>query len=492
MLTFGWRVLADAAVVAFVLLACFARPASGGYFSKAGNRSEKVAGQDSRDSKDSKAPRDVGRPGIGQVKPEPGRSVTGPLSPGLRWGAGDKSGGVRTSGGYSSDRGNPSGIFGGIKQWGGQSGTKPETSGRTRPETGAGTSGWSRTDKGGLWGNLQTGPRSGTGGKPITTVPDTNVGRPGTARGGGSTGFFGNVKTGPGNRGGGDASQPVVGNYYGSTSGRGSRPVISSGRDWKPTIGSGRGSFFANVDRVDRPAGPRHTGSGYFETIRRLTHEHRGSSWRDFRWGWYYPYDFRFYHWYYGYYDPFAPSYPFAVYVVSPPPYYYYVYQPPVVLVTPASVWITLWTADRPYRYSEDDDYYPYVERVGGSLAQALKDIERGWRGADLDLLMRHVDPEGEIRVLYKNQYSHTLSAREFEDLTRDAFANTRTESFRFTSVKRNRDEGEAVAKGEHVLRDPNGERRVVYVIYLLEEARDRYGDWQWKITEVGQSPEPY
>jgi hypothetical protein len=41
-------------------------------------------------------------------------------------------------------------------------------------------------------------------------------------------------------------------------------------------------------------------------------------------------------------------------------------------------------------------------------------------------------------------------------------------------------------------LRDPNGERRVVYVIYLLEEARDRYGDWGWLITEVGQSPEPY
>jgi hypothetical protein len=226
--------------------------------------------------------------------------------------------------------------------------------------------------------------------------------------------------------------------------------------------------------------------------MRRLIHEHRGSSWHDFQWGWYYPYDFRFYHWYYGYYDPFAPSYPFAVYVVSPPPYYYYVYRPPVVLVTPPAVWITLWAANSPYRYSNDDDYYPYVERVGGSLAQALKDIERGWRRADLDLLMRHVGPDSDIRVLYKNQYSHTLSARQFEDLTRDAFANTRTESFRFTSVKRHRDEGEAVAKGEHVLRDPNGERRVVYVIYLLEEARDRYGDWGWLITEVGQSPEPY
>jgi hypothetical protein len=94
--------------------------------------------------------------------------------------------------------------------------------------------------------------------------------------------------------------------------------------------------------------------------------------------------------------------------------------------------------------------------------------------------------------VLYRKEYSHTLTAREFEDLTREAFANTQTESFRFTDVKRQRDGDEAVAKGKHVLRDPNGESRVVYVIYLLEQARDRYGDWEWFVREVGQSPEPY
>jgi hypothetical protein len=217
--------------------------------------------------------------------------------------------------------------------------------------------------------------------------------------------------------------------------------------------------------------------------MRRLIQAQGRSSSHDRQWWWYYPYDFRFYHWYYGYYDPFAPSYPFAVYVAGPPP---------VVLVTTPALWITLWIANGSYRSSDDADYYPYVERVGGSLAQALKDVERGWRQGDLDLLMRHVDPESDIRVLYKNQYSHTLSARQFEELTRDAFANMRTESFRFTSVKRHRDGEEAVAKGVHVLRDPNGESRVVYVIYLLEQARDRYGDWDWYITEVGQSPEPY
>jgi len=480
MRTSGWRVLADVAVVAFALLACSARPASSGYFSKVGKPSEKVSDQDSRDSKDSRAPREVGKPGAAGF-------ATGTFS-GRQWGPGYNSGGARTSEAYPNNKGNPPGVFGGTRQWGGQSGTRPGTAGATGPETNAGTSGWGRAEKGGFFGYWQTGPRTGAGGQPTTTVPETNANGPGAARGSRSGGLFGHLETSPGHGSWGGASQPVVGGYYGSTSGRNSRPVVSSGRDWQPTITSGRGSFFATVDRVVRP---QHTGSGYFETMRRLIHEHRGSSWHDFQWGWYYPYDFRFYHWYYGYYDPFAPSYPFAVYVVSPPPYYYYVYQPPVVLVTPPAVWITIWGGDG-YRYSGDEDYYPYVDRVDGSLAQALKDIERGWRRADLDLLMRHVGPDSDIRVLYKNEYSHTLSARQFEDLTRDAFANTRTESFRFTSVKRHRDEGEAVAKGEHVLRDPNGERRVVYVIYLLEEARDRYGDWEWLITEVGQSPEPY
>jgi hypothetical protein len=216
--------------------------------------------------------------------------------------------------------------------------------------------------------------------------------------------------------------------------------------------------------------------------MRRLIQAQGRSSYHDRQWWWYYPYDFRFYHWYYGYYDPFAPSYPFAAYVVGPPP---------LVLVTPPALWITIWGGDG-YRYSGDEDYYPYVDRVDGSLAQALRDIERGWQREDAGLLMRHVDPDGEIRVLYRKEYSHTLRADEFQQLTEEAFANTRTESFRFTWVKRHRDGDEAVAKGKHVLRDPNGESRVVYVIYLLEQARDRYGDWDWYITEVGQSPEPY
>jgi len=476
MRTFRWRVLANAAVVAFALLACSVRPASGGYFSKVGKPSEKVSNQDSGGSKDSKASRDVSKPGTGQVKPQPTGFLTSPFS-GLQQGPGNNSSGARASGGYPSDKGTPQGVLGGTRQWGGGLGTVPKTAGTTGPQTNSGTSAWGRAGKGGVFGNLQTRPSSGTGGQPIATVPGTTASRPVTARGSG--GFFGNLQTSPGNGGGAGASQPVVGDYYGSTSGRDSRPVVSSSRDWRPTISAGRTSFFATVDRIARP---QRTGSGYFDTMRRLIQAQGRSSYHDRQWWWYYPYDFRFYHWYYGYYDPFAPSYPFAAYVVGPPP---------LVLVTPPALWITIWGGDG-YRYSGDEDYYPYVDRADGSLAQALRDIERGWQREDAGLLMRHVDPDGEIRVLYRKEYSHTLRADEFQQLTEEAFANTRTESFRFTSVKQRRDGDEAVAKGKHVLRDPNGESRVVYVIYLMEQARDRYGDWDWYITEVGQSPEPY
>jgi len=456
-----WRVAGGVALTAFALLVCTAKPASSGLFSNVGKAVDRVADKDSKDS------REVSKPGTVDVRSVPtGRVVTGPISsPHGLYVPGSAAGGSQGRGG-----GILSGMFDRLsRDWG--HGASSGTSGNS--------------GRSGNWGNS-----GNVGGRPTVTVP----------RGGGSNSvptvgdrgwLFGQLGTGPRGHVSGGSGQPVIGNYYGSTSGQGYRPVISSGRGSQPVIGSGGGQFFATV--VDKAPRGRHSGSGYFDTIRQLMHGAGSRGWHDRSWWWYYPYDFRFYHWYYGYYDPFDAYYPFAAYVVSPPPYYlYYVYRPPVVLVTPPPLWITIWADGTSYRYSDDRDYYPYVERVDGALAGALRDIERGWRNEDLGLVMRHVDPDGDIRVLYRKEYSHTLTAREFEDLTREAFANTETESFRFTDVKRERDGDEAVAKGKHVLRDPNGESRVVYVIYLLEQARDRYGDWDWFVREVGQSPEAY
>jgi len=441
-----WRVGAGVALTVFALVVCTAKPASSGFFSKVGKAVDKVADNDSKDSKDSK---EVNKPGTVDLRSVPtGRVVTGPISSprtvSVPGGTADPS--------HSRGGGMVSGIFDRLSRNWGHSGNAGGAPTGTVSRGGRSNSVPTVSDRGGLFGHLQTGPR-------------------------------GHVSGGGG--------QPVIGNYFGSTSGQGYRPVISPGRGSEPVIGSGHGQFFATVG--DRTPRPRHSGSGYFQTISQLMHGHRGPRWHYDTWWWYYPYDFRFYHWYYGYYDPFDSYYPFAAYVVSPPPYYlYYVYRPPVVLVTPPPLWITIWADGTSYRYSDDRDYYPYVEQVARPLAQAMRDIERGWRNEDIGLLMRHVDPDGDIRVLYRKEYSHTLTAREFEDLTREAFANTQTESFRFTDVKRERDGDEAVVKGKHVLRDPNGESRVVYVIYLLEQARDRYGDWEWFVREVGQSPEPY
>lgn len=131
------------------------------------------------------------------------------------------------------------------------------------------------------------------------------------------------------------------------------------------------------------------------------------------------------------------------------------------------------------------NDYYLADWRYR-SLSEALRDIRRGWETGNVDLLMDHVRRNSRIDVYLNNEYSYTVDARDYEEMTYDAMKTIRTVSFKFTKV-RQRDSREAVAYGEHTYYDDfgyyygGGIRKTVHVSYTLS----RDGN-EWYITEVG------
>jgi hypothetical protein len=270
------------------------------------------------------------------------------------------------------------------------------------------------------------------------------------------------------------------GGYFSRTSTRSDVPV------WKPG-GTPAGVFRST--RTTSSASAHRSAQGYFSQVKRLKDRSRDHYYAvpypvvvDW-WWWWYPYDLRFYHWYFGYYDPFATDYAFVFVYAGRPgyaPYPYYVYYPP----PRANVIVIARGAD------DDGGYNPYASPPQGALAEAVGDIEQTWYREDINRLLDHVDPNGSIRVYYRDTFSHTMTAGEFQDLTLQAFETTRTVSMRLDRVTPLSD-GWARASGRHIFYDANGDRRTVFVYYLLEEVRD---GWRraWLIREIGQGPEPY
>jgi len=129
----------------------------------------------------------------------------------------------------------------------------------------------------------------------------------------------------------------------------------------------------------------------------------------------------------------------------------------------------------------ETDDYY-LEARGTNSLDHALSDIRSAWKLGDSDLLLRHVRSDIRIDVLLDRSYAYSVNSDDYEDMTRDAVRSTDTTDFDWYSV-RGRGDDRVIAYAKHKFYNPSGERKVVYVSYLLER---RGGEWV--ITEVGSS----
>jgi len=431
------RAVVVAAALALVLCDLSSRPgltpAEAGFFSKAKSSakdSEKDKDKDkdkgSSSSTSSKSSKTSGGGVFSKTKDKPGSSSG---SSGGSAKKPDNDGTKKTSGGF----------FGGTKG-------KPTTTSKSKP-TSSGKSVGTKTSSGGIFGGAKGTPGASTSTRSGGTVSGPTVGRSG-------------------------------GGYFEKAT-RPSEPV------WQPRR-SPSGGFF----KATRGASSQtRNAQGYFSHVNRLKSSSRVRYDRPYPrtvdwWYWWYPYDLRYYHWHFGYYDPFATDYAFIfVYVGGhhPSRYYpYYIYHP---VPRPGVIVITRWS-DR------DEASYYDRSRLEGELGDAVRDIEYGWRYEDAGRLMRHVDARGDIRVYYGDTYSHNMTAGEFEELTADAFETTRTGSMRLDRVIRLSD-GWAKATGRHVFYDPNGDRREVFVYYLLEEVRDGWHR-EWVIREIGQGPEPY
>lgn len=128
---------------------------------------------------------------------------------------------------------------------------------------------------------------------------------------------------------------------------------------------------------------------------------------------------------------------------------------------------------------------YTYRSPLPGSLEEALCDIEATWWESEPEFLMWHIDPVRSVDILYKGEFSHSLSPRQIYKLTREAVDRARTTEFRFTSVEKDGYEARAVAN--HEFDGPDGKHRTAKLVYYLEKDRDR-----WLINRIDFSKTNY
>lgn len=116
---------------------------------------------------------------------------------------------------------------------------------------------------------------------------------------------------------------------------------------------------------------------------------------------------------------------------------------------------------------------YEYQNPKPGSLEEALTDIEATWLERNVELLMWHVDHQGDVDIYIDGKYSHTLSPREMYKLTDEAIQRSETTSFEFTGIDRNGDT--AKARARHEYRGPDRQERTAYLTYYLVRTRERW-----------------
>jgi hypothetical protein len=215
------------------------------------------------------------------------------------------------------------------------------------------------------------------------------------------------------------------------------------------------------------------TSRGYFDVLHREAQERYYREQYRNRY-WYYPYDYYYYRW---------QRYHIVPVVVWPygyGTYQYYYAAPAVVVVMEPDDWV------------QGETYIPYVNWPSEELMQAQSDIEEAWRHEQIELIDRHLDPDHKIASYLRDEYTHSLTADEFRQLTLDAFSSIRTRNFDITSVRYVSTRDWARLKGKHIFYDPYDNPTTVYLSYLVRRIEDEYGRYRWVIWEVRQSPEPY
>lgn len=201
----------------------------------------------------------------------------------------------------------------------------------------------------------------------------------------------------------------------------------------------------------------------------------------------------------YSYYPYYCPTYDYAVVYYSPFSYYYGVcppyiyrrhchYRPPSLVYIEVPVYVN--NVSRGYDSDLDDYYlsrnnYYYDDRnLDRALARAIDDLREAFRNCDINLLAELTDPKVHIAVYRRGTYEYSLSPNDYLDMTRDMMRTTETIDFDLYRVRR-RARDVYVVSGKHVYRNRDGDRRTVYVSFVLERLRGR-----WTLTQVGTAPD--
>jgi hypothetical protein len=177
----------------------------------------------------------------------------------------------------------------------------------------------------------------------------------------------------------------------------------------------------------------------------------------------------------YSYYYGVCPPYIYRNYGYYYPPTYVYVDVP----VYSGNDW-------RGYRDDRDDrDYRDDVRdfREDG-LDTATDDLREAFRSNDINPLVNLTDPNVKIAVFLKGKYEYSLNANDYLDMTRDMLQTTDTVQFDLTRFHK-RAAGVYVISGKHVYTDKEGNKRTVYVSFVVERLNGR-----WTLTQVGTAPD--
>ena len=177
----------------------------------------------------------------------------------------------------------------------------------------------------------------------------------------------------------------------------------------------------------------------------------------------------------YWYYDPWGNLYYYDGHLPRPvgTQVYGYPYYAPQYPVEPAP---------RVDPLIPDQDY-----AQPSSLQEAALDIGRAWQLERFSDLRRHLQADGQVRFYDGNEYSHTLGAEPFRDVTEGVWTNVRTRRYDLQVFRLLPGGDWAVLKGEHVYLDRDGAETALYVRYLLY--RDTAG--AWIIREISLSDQP-